>query len=184
MDRIKKETEKEMKASIESFKHLLGGIRVGRASSGMLDRLKIEYFGAEMKINQLATVSTPDARTLMITVFDPVSVSAIEKAILQSNLGLQPQTDKNTIRLNIPPMTEEKRKEVAKEIKEMSENAKVAVRSKRQDANNKIKNAKKDGDITEDDVKRLEKDVQKLTDDSIKEIERICSEKEAEVMKV
>ncbi|MDK6784275.1 ribosome recycling factor [Enterococcus faecalis] len=175
--------EKMTKAE-ESLRRELGQIRAGRANASLLDRIQVEYYGAPTPVNQLASINIPEARVLMITPFDKNSIADIEKAIQMSDIGISPTNDGNVIRLVIPQLTEERRKELAKDVKKEAENSKVAVRNVRRDAMDELKKAQKNGDITEDELRSFEKDVQKLTDDSIKNIDVITAEKEQELLEV
>lgn len=175
--------EKMTKAE-ESLRRELGQIRAGRANASLLDRIQVEYYGAPTPVNQLASINIPEARVLMITPFDKTSIADIEKAIQMSDIGISPTNDGNVIRLVIPQLTEERRKELAKDVKKEAENSKVAVRNVRRDAMDELKKAQKNGDITEDELRSFEKDVQKLTDDSIKNIDAITAEKEQELLEV
>ncbi|MBD9916476.1 ribosome recycling factor [Enterococcus faecalis] len=175
--------EKMTKAE-ESLRRELGQIRAGRANASLLDRIQVEYYGAPTPVNQLASINIPEARVLMITPFDKNSIADIEKAIQMSDIGISPTNDGNVIRLVIPQLTEERRKELAKDVKKEAENSKVAVRNVRRDAMDELKKAQKNGDITEDELRSFEKDVQKLTDDSIKNIDAIIAEKEQELLEV
>ena len=175
--------EKMTKAE-ESLRRELGQIRAGRANASLLDRIQVEYYGAPTPVNQLASINIPEARVLMITPSDKNSIADIEKAIQMSDIGISPTNDGNVIRLVIPQLTEERRKELAKDVKKEAENSKVAVRNVRRDAMDELKKAQKNGDITEDELRSFEKDVQKLTDDSIKNIDAITAEKEQELLEV
>ena len=175
--------EKMTKAE-ESLRRELGQIRAGRANASLLDRIQVEYYGAPTPVNQLASINIPEARVLMITPFDKNSIADIEKAIQMSDIGISPTNDGNVIRLVIPQLTEERRKELAKDVKKEAENSKVAVRNVRRDAMDELKKAQKNGDNTEDELRSFEKDVQKLTDDSIKNIDAITAEKEQELLEV
>ncbi|EGO9254986.1 ribosome recycling factor [Enterococcus faecalis] len=175
--------EKMTKAE-ESLRRELGQIRAGRANASLLDRIQVEYYGVPTPVNQLASINIPEARVLMITPFDKNSIADIEKAIQMSDIGISPTNDGNVIRLVIPQLTEERRKELAKDVKKEAENSKVAVRNVRRDAMDELKKAQKNGDITEDELRSFEKDVQKLTDDSIKNIDAITAEKEQELLEV
>ncbi|EOH87669.1 ribosome recycling factor [Enterococcus pallens] len=183
-DAVMNEAKQKMKKAEESLQRQLGQIRAGRANASLLDRITVNYYGAPTPVNQLASISVPEARVLMITPFDKSTIEDVEKAILASDIGLNPANDGNVIRLVIPQLTEERRKELAKEVKKEAENAKVAVRNVRRDAMDDYKKQQKNGDITEDDLRNMEKDIQKLTDDSVKEIDRIVSEKEKELLEV
>ena len=159
-------------------------VRAGRANAGVLDRIAVEYYGTETPIHQVASISTPDPRTLVIQPWDATLLKAIEKAILISELGINPQNDGKVIRLNFPQLTEERRKELTKQVKKYGENGKVAVRNIRRDAMDKLKAMEKKSEITEDDLKEYEKDLQKVTDKRIKEIDDLTAKKEAELMAV
>lgn len=176
--------ETKMKKSIAVLDSDLNTIRAGRANPSILDKVTVEYYGAASPIAQVATVSVPDPRTIMIQPWDATLVSEIEKAILKSELGINPQNDGKSIRLNFPPLTEERRKEIVKEVGKKEEGAKVAIRAIRRDAMDFYKNEKKNGEITEDDLKGIEKDIQNLTDKYIKEIEDTCAKKEKEILSV
>ena len=173
-----------MKQSIDSLQREFGSIRAGRANASLLDRITVDYYGAPTPLNQLAGISVPEARLLLITPFDKTVIKDIEAALNASDLGINPQSDGNVIRLVIPALTEERRKELAKDVKKEAENAKIAVRNIRRDAIDEYKKQQKNGDITEDDLRGLEKEVQKLTDESIKEVDKIASDKEQELLDV
>lgn len=159
-------------------------VRAGRANAAVLDQIEVDYYGTPTPIRQIASISSPDARTLLIQPWDGSTLKLIEKAILTSELGINPQNDGRVIRLVFPQLTEERRKELAKQVRKYGEEAKVAVRNIRRDAMEKFKAQKKKSEITEDDFKVIEKDMQKLTDDYIKEVERIADEKEKELMEI
>ena len=179
-----KEFDAKMKKSIAAYENELADIRAGRANPGLLDKIEIDYYGSPTKINQMAEVKVTDARTIMITPWDASTNKNIEKAIQASDLGINPQNDGKSIRLVFPQLTEERRKELTKQVAKMGDAAKVAIRNIRREANDLSKKMKKDGDMTEDDFKVIEKDMQKLTDDYIKEVERIADEKEKELMEI
>ena len=171
----------------KSINHLLddyAAIRAGRASSAVLDKVKVDYYGAPPPVNQLASVSVAEARILVITPYDKTVLKAIEKAIQASDVGINPQNDGQVIRLIFPQLTEDRRKEIVKNVKRMGEDAKVHVRSIRRDAIDKVKAMKKSGELTEDDLKIAEEKIQKITDKSIKEIDDHVAVKEKEVMTV
>lgn len=184
MDNLIAEAKQRMKRAVEKLEHELATIRTGRASPAILDRVKVQFYGSEMPINQLATVSVPEARMIVITPWDKNSLRAIEKAILTSDLNLTPSSDGNVIRLELPPLTEERRKELAKLVHQKAEEGRVAVRNIRRDINNAIEKAEKSADVSEDDVEYAKKEVQEATNDFIKEIDRIAAHKVAEVMEV
>ena len=173
--------EEKMTKTISVLREELAAIRAGRANPAVLDKLEVDYYGAPTRVNQLAAVSVSEARTLVIQPYDKSTLKAIEKAIQASDIGINPNNDGSVLRLLFPPLTEERRKELAKSI---SEESKVAVRSIRRDANEKLKAMKKSSEITEDDLKSLENDCQKMTDKFIAEIDKITAEKEKEIMSV
>lgn len=174
--------KRRMHGAVEAFKHDLAGLRTGRASTALLDPVHVEVYGTNMPLNQVATVSVPEARTLSVQVWDRSNVGPVEKAIRSAGLGLNPITDGQLIRLPIPELTEERRKELAKLVGQYAEKARVAVRNVRRDGMDHLKNDEKKHDISEDERKRLEHDVQKLTDDTIKEIDELAQSKEKEIL--
>ena len=159
-------------------------MRAGRANPGVLDKVTVDYYGSPTPIRQIASISSPDARTLLIQPWDGSTLKLIEKAILTSELGINPQNDGRVIRLVFPQLTEERRKELAKQVRKYGEEAKVAVRNIRRDAMDKFKKEQKKGEITEDDLKDLEKDMQKLTDDYTKEVDKLTAAKEKELFEI
>ena len=183
-DAIMTEAKEKMQKAAENLQRELGQIRAGRANASLLDRVMVTYYGVPTPVNQMASITIPEARVLMITPFDKSTIQDIEKAILTSDVGITPANDGNVIRLVIPQLTEDRRKELAKEVKKEAENSKIAVRNIRRDAMDSYKKQQKDGDITEDDLRGLEKDVQKLTEDSIKQLDAIAAEKEKELLEV
>lgn len=178
------EAKEKMQKAAQNLQRELGQIRAGRANASLLDRITVNYYGAPTPLNQMASIQIPEARVLMITPFDKSILQDVEKAIMASDIGISPTNDGNVIRLIIPQLTEERRKELAKDVKKEAENAKIAVRNIRRDAIDEYKKQQKNGDITEDDLRGLEKEVQKLTDESIKEIDKIASDKEQELLEV
>ena len=180
LDNAKERMEKTLKVLASDF----AAIRAGRANPAVLDRISVDYYGTPTPIQQMAAVSVQDARVLVIQPWDKSSLKSIEKAIQASDLGINPANDGSVIRLAFPQLTEERRKELSKDIKKLGEDAKVAVRAIRRDANEKIKTMKKNGDLTEDDVKLFDKDIQKLTDKYIENIDSAVSVKEKEIMTV
>lgn len=180
---IKKNAEERMGKAIDALKRDLATLRAGRASASLLDRIQVEYYGAPTPVNQLANINTPDSRTLMIQPWDKTSLGAIEKAIMKSDLGLNPANDGMQIRLSIPPLTEERRLELVKSMKKFGEDAKVAIRNIRRDANDDIKKLEK-ADISEDESRRHQEDIQKSTDKYIAEVEKVLTAKEKEIMEV
>lgn len=181
MNDIIAETELNMEHAIETLEKRLLNIRAGRANPSILDGVMANYYGVETPLKQLATISIPEARQLMIKPFDKSSLQAIEKGIYEANIGLTPNNNGETIILNIPALTEETRREYVKQAKQMGEEAKIQLRNIRQDANNDIK---KNDDITEDDAKGLQEDVQDLINKYNKKVEEICKKKEEELMTV
>lgn len=180
---VKKNAEERMEKAILSLKRDLATLRAGRASSSLLDRISVEYYGAPTPINQLANITTPDSRTLMIQPWDKTSLGDIEKAIMKSDLGLTPANDGNQIRLSIPALTEERRTDLVKMTKKFGEEAKVAIRNIRRDANDDIKKLEKT-DISEDESRRHQEDIQKATDKYIAEVDKVLVSKEKEIMEV
>ena len=183
-DAVMNEARDKMKKAQEALQRQLGQIRAGRANASLLDRITVDYYGVPTPVNQMASITIPEARVLMVTPFDKNMINDVEKAILASDLGLNPANDGNVIRLVIPQLTEERRKELAKEVKKESEGAKIAVRNIRRDAMDEYKKQQKNGDMTEDDLRNAEKDIQTLTDDNIKAIDSIVAEKEKELLEV
>jgi len=181
---ITADAEERMGKTIESVKMNLSTIRTGRASSNMLDRVKVDYYGVETPVNQMATISVPSAQQLTVDPYDKSQCSEIEKAIMESGLGLTPNNDGIVIRINIPALTEDRRKEMLKQCKAMGEEGKVAVRNIRRDGVDAIKKMEKDSTIGEDQSKDGQDTMQKLTDKHVKEIDEIVSAKEKDVMKV
>ena len=179
-----KEFERKMDKTLEVLASDFGTIRAGRANAQVLDRITVEYYGVPTPLNQVGTISSPDPRTLVIQPWDTTLLRAIEKAIQASDIGINPNNDGTVLRLLFPPLTEERRKDLAKSIAKMGEESKVAIRSIRRDANDKLKAMKKASEITEDDLKNLENDCQKITDKYIAEIDKITAEKEKEIMSV
>lgn len=178
------EFESKMKKTAEVLKTQLASVRAGRANAAVLDQITVDYYGVPTPIQQVASVSVPDPRSLLIQPWDASVLKGIEKAILASELGINPQNDGRAIRLVFPQLTEERRKELAKQVKKYGEEAKVAVRNIRRDAIDKFKKQQKSSEITEDDYKTVEKDIQKLTDDYIKEVEGIAEKKEKELFEI
>ena len=173
---------RRMHGALESLRHDLGGLRTGRASIALLDPVHVEVYGSNMPLNQVATVSTPEPRMLSVQVWDRSNVQPVEKAIRNAGLGINPIVDGQVIRLPIPELTEERRKELAKLVGQYAEKAKVAVRNVRRDGMDHLKQDEKKHDISEDERKRLEHEVQKLTDDTIKEIDDLAHGKEKEIL--
>ncbi|MCQ2546023.1 MAG: ribosome recycling factor [Clostridia bacterium] len=176
--------EEKIRKSETLLKEDLATVRAGRANAALVDKVMVEYYGTPTPLKALANISVPEPRTLLITPFDPKSIPEIEKAINIANVGINPVNDGKVVRLQIPQVTEERRKELTKTIKKMGEDTKVAVRNLRRDANDKVKKMEKAGDYTEDDVKSTLDEIQKLTDKSIKEVDEIVAAKEKEIMEV
>ena len=174
----------KMNKTINVMKQEFGSLRAGRANPQALDRITVDYYGTPTPIQQMGNISTPEPRMLVIALWDSKMISAVEKAIQKSDLGINPSNDGKVIRLVFPELTEERRKDLVKVIRKKGEESKVAVRSIRRDAIEQIKKQKKDGDITEDDQKQAEEKIQKLTDEKIKEIEGNMADKEKEIMSV
>ena len=178
------EIESKMEKRIDAYASELKTIRAGRANAQVLDKVAIDYYGTMTPIQQVGSISSPEPRLLVIQPWDVTVLKEIEKAINASDLGISPQNDGKVIRLNFPPLTEERRKELVKTVKKYTEEAKIQIRNIRRDALEEFKKQKKDGEMTEDDVKGAEKDVQNITDKYIKEIDSICAAKEKEIMDV
>ncbi len=176
--------EEKMKKSIEAVVKDFDSVRAGRANAGVLNRINVDYYGTPTPIQQIASISSPDARTLVIAPWDATAVRGIEKAIQESDLGINPTNDGKSIRLVFPQLTEERRKELVKQIHKYTENGKVAVRNVRRDALDHFKKMQKASEITEDELKSAEKELQKLTDDSCKQLDTLLVNKEKELMSV
>ena len=176
--------EEKIQKSENLLREDLATVRAGRANAAIVDKVMVDYYGSPTPLKALANISVPEPRTLLITPFDPKSIAEIEKAINIANIGINPINDGKVVRLQIPQVTEERRKELTKTVKKMGEDTKVAVRNLRRDANDKVKKLEKAGDYTEDDVKDSLKEIQELTDKSIKEIDEIVEAKEKEIMEV
>lgn len=178
------EIEQKMNKRVDGFQSELKTIRAGRANASVLDKVYVEYYGTMTPIGQVGSISSPEPRSLVIQPWDISILKEIEKAIQASDLGLSPQNDGKVIRLNFPPLTEERRKELVKQVKKYTEEAKVQIRNVRRDAMDGLKAQKKNGELTEDDVKNAEKDIQNLTDKYIKEIDDIYAVKEKEIIEI
>jgi|TARA_B110000438_G_C15708109_1_gene604109 ribosome recycling factor len=174
----------KMEKTIQSFKKDISTLRTGRANAAMLDMIKVDVYGQQMPINQIATVSVPEARTISIQVWDQGNVNLVDKSIKESDLGINPQIDGQIVRIRIPDLTEDRRKDLIKVLKTMSEKSKVSIRSIRRDANEDIKSNLKDKKISEDNGKSHEKNIQKVTDDNISNIDKILAEKEKEILQI
>ncbi|GAA0332048.1 ribosome recycling factor [Bacillus carboniphilus] len=177
-------TKDRMTKAVQALSKELASIRAGRANAAILDRVSVDYYGAPTPINQLASVSIPEARLLVIQPYDKTILGDIEKAILKSDIGLTPSNDGSIIRLSIPPLTEERRKELVKQVKKEAEEAKVAIRNIRRDANDELKKLEKNGELTEDDLRGYSDDVQKLTDQQIAKVDEVAKDKETQIMEV
>ena len=176
--------EEKMKKSVEAVERDFGAVRAGRANASVLNRIQVDYYGTPTPIQQIAAVASPEPRTLLITPWDASALKGIEKAIQESDLGINPQNDGKSIRLAFPQLTEERRKELVKQIHKYAEAGKVAVRNIRRDAMDNFKKQEKKSEITEDELKQVEKDLQKLTDDSCKKLDELLAKKEKELMAV
>ena len=181
---IKKSAEQKMQKSVEALKHDLGKVRTGRAHTGLLDHIHVDYYGTPMPIGQCANLTLADARTIAVQPWEKKMVPVIEKAIRDSDLGLNPATSGDMIRIPMPPLTEERRKELIKVVRHEAENARIAVRNIRRDANEHLKKLLKDHQVSEDDEKQAMAEVQKLTDHSIEQINDLLKKKEADIMSV
>ncbi len=184
MDSILKDSEDRMKKSVASLEEELASLRTGRASAAMFDKIRVEYYGNPTPLNQVASVSVPESRLVVIQPWDKGLLSAIEKAIQSSELSLNPSNDGKVIRINIPPLTEERRKEIVKIAKNIAEQSRIAIRNIRRDGNDDLKKAEKNGEISEDDLKRGEENVQKLTDQYVEKINEILAAKETEILEI
>lgn len=181
---VRENAELSMDEAIDAVKHRLGKIRTGKASPAMLDAVRVDYYGAPTPLQQLASVSAPEPRLLTVKPFDRSAINLIEKAIQASNLGLNPSSDGMMIRLQVPELTGDRRKDLAKQAREVAEEGKIAVRRVRQEANDLLKKEQKDGDITEDEMHKDRDDIQKLTDRFCEQIDKIVDAKHAEIMEI
>lgn len=181
---MEKAMQEKMEKTLSVLKHELATLKAGRANPSLLDRITVEYYGAPTPLNQLANIAAPEPRVLTISPWDVKAIPSIEKAILKSDLGINPSNDGKIIRLVVPQLTEERRKDLVKIVKKLGEDAKVAIRNIRRDTNDHLKKLKKDGEITEDQLKKSEEDTQKITDKFIKEIDNAVVNKEKEIMEV
>ena len=184
MEEVFKTAKEKMEKSVENLKTEFSRIRAGRANPAVLDKLRVDYYGVPTPINQMAAVAVSEARILTIQPWDVSTLHAIEKAILASDIGINPQNDGRIIRLNFPPITEDRRKEIVKEIKSMAEATKVTIRSIRRDSIEKIKKMEKASEITEDDLKDGEEELQDITDEHIKAVDSVAEKKEKEIMEI
>ncbi len=181
---LKKVTEQKMQKSIEALKHDLAKVRTGRAHVGLLDHVQVDYYGSMMPINQVANVTLVDSRTLGVQAWEKTMVAKVEKAIRECDLGLNPATQGDLIRVPMPPLTEERRRDLTKVVKSEGENAKIAVRNLRRDGNNALKEALKAKEVAEDEERKAQEDIQKLTDKYIAEVDKLVAQKETELMAV
>lgn len=181
---VLEQAKEKMTKSLSAYSRELASIRAGRANASLLDRITVDYYGAPTPINQLAGISVPEARLLVITPYDKTILGEIEKAIMKSDIGITPSNDGTLIRLMVPALTEERRKELVKQVKKEAEDAKIAVRNVRRDGNDDLKKLEKNGEITEDDLRGYSEDIQKLTDEFIAKIDDIAKQKEQEILSV
>ena len=181
---VHQETKEKMGKTIEALKKEMQRVRTGRASATMLDAVKVDYYGALTPLNQMASVSVPESRLITIQPWDATALKAIEKGILKANIGLTPSNDGKLIRISVPPLTEDRRKEIVKIVHKTCEDHKVALRNIRRDSNELFKELKKDGDISEDDQFKAQDQVQKVTDEHVSAIDAICKDKEKEILEV
>jgi len=176
--------KRRMESAVDSLRAEFNTVRTGRASTGLLDRIYVDYYGAKTPLKQLASLATPDPRTISITVYDKGAVNSVVRAIQESDLALTPNTDGTVIRLNIPTLTAERRKDLVRLVKNMAEDSRVAVRNVRRDVIQDLKDLKKEGEISEDDERRAEEEVQKLTDSFIEKINEVLHHKEEEILEI
>ena len=184
INEIKEDAQERMGKSVEALKNTLVKIRTGRAHASLLDSISVDYYGMETPLNQVGNISVPDARTIAITVFDKGMIGAVEKAILKSDLGLNPQSNGTLIRIPLPPLTEERRKDLVKVVRGEAESGRIAVRNIRRDANSDFKSLLKDKEISEDEHHQAEDEIQKITDLFIKQVDEVLTAKEAELMEI
>jgi ribosome recycling factor len=184
MDSVIKQTEEKMKKTLAALEDEFNTLRTGRASASLFDKVRVEYYGNQTPLNQVATISVPEARLVVIQPWDKSIIGDIEKAIQKSELSLNPSNDGKVIRISIPPLTEERRKEYVKIAKNMAEQSRVSLRNVRRDANDELKAAEKDGELSEDELKRGEDSVQKLTDSYVEKINEILEAKEKEILEI
>jgi ribosome recycling factor len=184
LNEIKKDAQARMAKSIEALRHDLTKLRTGRATTALVDHLKVNYYGSDMPLTQVASVTVTDARSLTISPWEKQMVSAVEKAILASDLGLTPNTAGTVIRINIPALTEERRRDLSKHVHGEGENSKIAIRNIRRDANQQVKDLLKEKEITEDEERQTQDEIQKITDKAIKDVDEVVKAKEQELMSV
>ncbi|BDG03866.1 ribosome recycling factor [Anaeromyxobacter oryzae] len=183
-DDILKDLNDRIAKTLDQLRHDLSAVRTGRASLHLLDNVKVDYYGTPTPLNQVATLSVPEARLIMVKPWEKNMIPVIEKAIRDANLGVNPMSDKDLVRVPIPPLTEERRKEIVKQVKHKGEEHKIAIRNERRDAKELIEASEKDGDIAADDAKKALEKMQKATDDGVKKIDEIVAAKEKDVMQV
>lgn len=183
-EKILSNTDKRMDATLDDFRHKLGAVRTGRASLSILDGVSVDYYGTPTPLNQVAKLSIPEPTMILAQPFDPSTIGAIEKAILSSDTGLNPSNDGRIVRIPIPPLTEERRRQLVKKVGSLGEDAKTAIRQIRRDANDEFKKLQKDGEISEDDSHRSMDEVQKLTDGHTGSVDELCKHKEKELMEI
>lgn len=184
MSQVEKDLKNEMQKALDHLKGELKALRTGRANSAMLDKVTVEVYGSHLRLKELANINVPEARQILVTPFDFSNVHAIKKGIEAANLGVNPMVDGKVIRINIPPMDESIRKQIAKQCKELGEKAKIVMRELRRKFNDLVRKQKSEGILPEDMMKKLEKTIQELTDRYCKDVEMVCSEKEKEIMTV
>ncbi|HEX7000599.1 MAG TPA: ribosome recycling factor [Trueperaceae bacterium] len=184
MKTVLAETRERMQRSLEAFEQNIGAVRTGRANPAVLNRVHVDYYGASMPLPQIATITSPDARTLVITPFDKSSVAAIEKAILESDLGFNPNNQGDNVFISVPPLNDERRRDLVKTVHQMAEEARVAVRNIRRDANDALKALQKEGDLSEDELRRAEAEVQKTTDEFVQKVDQRTKTKETDILAV
>lgn len=184
INEIKQDAQDRMAKSIDALKNSLNKVRTGRAHRSLLDNIVVEYYGMDTPLSQVGNISVPDSRTLAITVFDKGMIGAVEKAILKSDLGLNPQSNGTLIRIPLPPLTEERRRDLVKVVKGEAEGAKVAIRNIRRDANSDVKTLNKEKEISDDEMHQAEDEIQKVTDSFIKQVDVVLAEKEKELMEI
>ena len=184
MKEVQNKLQQQMDKTIEALKYEFSTIRAGRANAQMLDKIRVDYYGTPTPINQVGSISVPEPRTLMINPWDKSAMKEIEKAIRNSDLGFNPTNDGDVIRISVPALTEERRKELCKQAKKAAEEFKVRLRNERRDANDRLKKLEKDGEITEDELKKAQDNVQKMTDKYVKEVDSLLDAKEKDIMAV
>jgi len=184
IEEIKEDAQERMAKSVESLRASLTKVRTGRAHASLLDNITVEYYGMDTPLNQVGNVAVPDARTIAVTVFDKGMIGAVEKAILKSDLGLNPQSNGTLIRIPLPPLTEERRKDLVKVVRAEAENGKIAIRNIRRDANSDFKSLLKDKEISEDESHQAEDEIQKITDTFVKRVDEVLQAKESELMEI